>query len=128
VAVQTGPQDAQDGDDEQDGEGYIGADEGRGEDGGHDRKGGRGSLSQRGEQAGEGTGESRAHEGGQAERPDAGAGLGVAPAARLSLRRSRSFMSCCTRRRRIDPSAPIWLDPSFSSSSFLAYALISGRC
>jgi len=34
----------------------------------------------------------------------------------------------CTRRRRIDPSAPIWLDPSFSSSSFLACALISGRC
>jgi len=34
----------------------------------------------------------------------------------------------CTRRRRIDPFAPIWLDPSFSSSSFLACALISGRC
>jgi len=37
-------------------------------------------------------------------------------------------LTLCTRRRRIDPSAPMWLDPSFSSSSFLACALISGKC
>jgi len=37
-----GPHDAQDGGDEQGGEGHVGADEGRGEGGGHDVKGGRG--------------------------------------------------------------------------------------
>jgi len=36
VAVQTGPYDAQDGDDEQDGNGHIRADEDGGEDGRHD--------------------------------------------------------------------------------------------
>jgi len=41
VAVRTGPHDAQDGDDEQDGEGHIGPDKGRGEDGGHDVEGAR---------------------------------------------------------------------------------------
>jgi len=51
VAVQTRPHDAQDGGDEQDGEGHIGADEGGGEDRGHDVEAGRGSLGQRGEEA-----------------------------------------------------------------------------
>ncbi len=51
MAVQTGPHDAQDGDDEQDGEGHVGADEG-GEERGHDVEGGRGGLGQRGEEAG----------------------------------------------------------------------------
>jgi hypothetical protein len=44
VAVQTRPYDAQDSGDEQDGEGYIHADEGGGEDGGHDVEGGRGGM------------------------------------------------------------------------------------
>jgi len=59
MAVETGPHDAQDGDEEQDGEGHVRADEGGGEDGGHDVKGGRGGMGQRGEEADEGTGESR---------------------------------------------------------------------
>jgi len=42
VAVQTRPHDAQDGGDEQDGDGDVRADEGRGEGRGHDVKGGRG--------------------------------------------------------------------------------------
>jgi len=42
VAIETGQHDAQDGDDEQDGEGHIAADEGGGEDGGHDVEDGRG--------------------------------------------------------------------------------------
>jgi len=74
VAVQTGPHDAQDGDDEQGGEGYIAADEGGGEDGGHDVEGGRGGMDQRGEEGGDGAGEGGEHEGGEAERPDAGTG------------------------------------------------------
>ena len=41
VAVETGPHDAQDGDDEQDANGHIRADEDGGEDGGHDMEGGR---------------------------------------------------------------------------------------
>jgi len=41
MAVQTGPHDAQDGDDEQDANGHIRADEDGGEDGGHDMEGGR---------------------------------------------------------------------------------------
>ncbi len=41
VAIWTGPHDAQDGGDEQDGAGYIGADKGDSEDRGQDRKGGR---------------------------------------------------------------------------------------
>jgi hypothetical protein len=41
VAVQMRPHDAQDGDDEQDGEGHIRADEDGGEDSGHDVEGGR---------------------------------------------------------------------------------------
>ena len=44
AAVETRPYDAQDSDDEQDGEGYIHADEGGGEDGGHDVEGGRGGM------------------------------------------------------------------------------------
>jgi len=52
VAVQTGPQDAQDSDDEQDGEGRVRADEGGDEERGHDVEGGRGGLGQRGEEAG----------------------------------------------------------------------------
>ncbi len=77
VAVQAGSHDALDGDNEQDGEGHIRADEGNGEDGGHDVEGGRGGMGQRGEEGDERTGESRAHERGEAERPDAGAGLRV---------------------------------------------------
>ncbi len=41
MAVQTGPHDAQDGEDEQDGNGHIHADEGGGEERGHDVEGGR---------------------------------------------------------------------------------------
>ncbi len=41
MAVQVGPHDAQDGDDEQDGEGRVRADEGGGEDRSHDMEGGR---------------------------------------------------------------------------------------
>ncbi len=55
-----GPDDAQDGDDEQDGEGHIGTDEGRGEDRGQNGKGRRGGMGQRSEEAGEGAGEGRA--------------------------------------------------------------------
>jgi len=77
VAVQRGPRDAQDGESEQDGEGHIGADEGRGEERGHDREGGRGGMGQRGEEGGGGAGEGGEHEGGEAERPDAGAGRSV---------------------------------------------------
>ena len=40
MAVQTGPHDAPDGDDEQDGNGHIHADEGSGEERGHDVEGG----------------------------------------------------------------------------------------
>ena len=41
VAAQTGSHDAQDGDDEQDGEGHVRADKDGGEDRGHDMEGGR---------------------------------------------------------------------------------------
>ena len=81
MAVQTGPHDAQDGDGEQDGEGHIGADEGGGEGRGHDVEGRRGGMSQRGEEGGDGAGERREHEGGEAERPDTGAGLSVGQGA-----------------------------------------------
>jgi len=74
AAVGTGPYDAQDGDDEQDGEGDVRTDEGGGEDGGHDIEGGRGGMGQRGEEADDGAGESREHERGEAARPDAGTG------------------------------------------------------
>ncbi len=77
MAVQTRPQDAQDGDGEQDGEGHIGADEGGGEGRSHDVEGRRGGMGQRSEEGGEGTGEGAEHEGVEAERPDAGAGLSV---------------------------------------------------
>jgi len=94
VAAWTRPYDAQDGAGKQDGAGHIAADEGDGEDGGHDVEGGRGGMDQWGEEADEGTGESREHEGGEAERPDAGAGLIVGhvspPAARLSHTRRRA--------------------------------------
>jgi len=94
VAVETRPHDTQDGDNEQDSEGHVRADEGGGEDGGedggHDVEGGRGGMDQRGEEGGDGAGEGGEHEGGEAERPDAGAGLIVGhaspPAARLSHR------------------------------------------
>jgi len=56
-AGRAGPDDAQDGDDEQDGEGHVRADEGGGEDGGHDMKDGRGGMGQRGEDGGDGAGE-----------------------------------------------------------------------
>jgi len=72
-----GPDDAQDGDDEQDGEGHIGTDEGGGEGRSHDVEGRRGGMGQRSEEDGEGAGEGAEHEGGEAERPDAGAGLSV---------------------------------------------------
>ena len=72
MAVQTGPHDAQDDDDEQDGAGHGRADEGRGEDRGHGVKGWGGGMGQRGEEGDERSGESREHEGGEAERPDAG--------------------------------------------------------
>jgi len=76
----------------------IGADEGGGEGRGQDSEGGRGGMGQWGEEAGEGAGESREHEGVQAERPDAGASVGVGQvsplAARQSLRRCRSLTSC----------------------------------
>jgi len=77
VAIGTRMHDAQNGDEEQDGEGHIGTDEGRGEDRGQDGKGGRGGMGERGEEVGDGAGEGRAHEGGEAERPDAGGGRGV---------------------------------------------------
>jgi len=64
----------QDGGDEQDGEGHVRADEGGGEDGGHDVEDGRGVMGQRGEEADGGAGEGREREGGEAARPDAGAG------------------------------------------------------
>lgn len=41
MAVRTGPHDAQDGGDEQGGEGHVGAGEGKSEDSGHDEEGGR---------------------------------------------------------------------------------------
>jgi len=45
-------------------------------------------MGKRGEEAGDGAGQGREHEGGEAECPDAGAGLGVShaspPGARLS--------------------------------------------
>jgi len=98
VAVRTGPHDAPDGDDEWDGEGHIAVDEGGGEDGGHDVTGRRGVMGQRGKEGDEGAGEDAEGEGGEAARPDAGAGVGVGqvlpPAARLSHRRCRLFMSC----------------------------------
>jgi len=75
MAVQTGPPDAKDGEDEQDGKGHVRADEGGGEDCSQDGKGWRGDMGQRGEEGGEGASESREHEGVEAERPDAGAGL-----------------------------------------------------
>jgi len=97
VAVRTRPHDAPDGNDEQDGEGHIGADEGGGEERGHDVEGRRGGMGERDEEGREGTDERREHEGVQAERPDAGAGLSVGqvvpPGARLSLRRCRACMS-----------------------------------
>ncbi len=50
----------QDGEDEQDRQGHIGADEGGGEDRGQDSEGRRGGMGQRGEEGGDGAGESRA--------------------------------------------------------------------
>jgi len=91
VAVQTRPYDAQDGEDEQDGEGHIGTDEGGGEGRSHDGEGRRGGMGQRSEEGGDGAGEGAEHEGGEATCPDAGASLGslgvghdAPPAARLS--------------------------------------------
>jgi len=81
MAVQTGPYDAPDGDDEQDGEGHVRADEGGGEDRGHDVEGCRGGMGERGEDGGDGAGEGAEHEAGEAERPDARAGLSVGRAS-----------------------------------------------
>jgi hypothetical protein len=67
VAVQAGPHDAQDSDDEQDGKGRVRADEDGGEDGGHDVEGRRGGVGQRGEESGDGAGEGAEDEGGAAE-------------------------------------------------------------
>jgi len=114
AAVGTRMHDAQNGDEEQDGEGHVRADEGRGEDRGQDGKGRGGGMGQRGEEGDERSGESRAHEGGEAARPDAGAGLRVShaapPAARLFVPpmvprvsvvcpgpflHCRSYLPCC---------------------------------
>jgi len=54
VAVQRGPHDAPDGNEEQDGEDQRCADEDGGEDGGHDVEGRRGGVDQRGNEGGEG--------------------------------------------------------------------------
>jgi len=55
-------------------------------------------MGQRSEEGGDGTGESREHEGGEAERPDAGAVMCVGhtspPVACLSLRRCHACLSC----------------------------------
>ena len=53
-AGRAGPDDAHDGDEEQDGEDHIGADEGGSEDRGQDGKGRRGGVGERGEEADEG--------------------------------------------------------------------------
>ncbi len=79
MAVQRGPDDAPDGDDEQSSQGHVGAGEDGG--GGGDGEGGCGCLGQRGEEGDEGAGEGREDEGGQAERPDAGVGLRVGQAS-----------------------------------------------
>ena len=114
----TRPHDAQDSDDEQHGEGHIAADEGGSEDRGQDGEGGHGGMGQWGEEAGEGASESREHEGVEAERPDAGAGLRVVhaspPAARLSHRRCCLFMSCA-------------MAPSFTVGNPCPVALPSSR-
>ncbi len=98
VAVQMRPHDAQDGDDEQDGERHIAADEGGGKDRSHHVEGRRGGVGQRGEEGGDGAGQGCEHEGSKAERLDAGARVGVGHvsplAARQSLRRCRSLLSC----------------------------------
>jgi len=98
VAVQTRPHDAQDGAGKQDGAGHIAADEGDGEDRGQNGKGRRGGMGQRSEEGGDGAGESREHERGEAECPDAGAGLSVGqaapPGARLFPSRCRASLSC----------------------------------
>ncbi len=67
VAVGAGPDNMQDGDDEQGSQGDIGTDEGGGEDRDQDSEGGHGGLGQGGEEAGEGAGEGREDEGGEAE-------------------------------------------------------------
>ena len=72
-----GSRDAQDGDDEQDGEGHGRADEGGGEDGGHDVEGRRGVMDERGKDGGYGAGEGAEDEGVKTEHPDTGAGLSV---------------------------------------------------
>jgi len=59
AAVGTGAHDAQDGGDEQDGEGHVRADEGGGEDRCHDVEGRRGGMGERGEDGDEGASESR---------------------------------------------------------------------
>ena len=76
-AGRAGPDDAQDGEDEQDGKGHVRADEGGGEDCSQDGKGWHGGMGQRGEEGGEGAGEGAEDEGGQAKCPDAGTGLSV---------------------------------------------------
>lgn len=72
--------------------------DGDGEDRNHEGKGGRGGVGQRGEEADDGAGKSRAYEGGEAERPDTGTGAGGGhtspPAACLSLQRCHACLSC----------------------------------
>ncbi len=72
--------------------------DGDGEDRNHEGKGGRGGVGQEGKEADAGAGEGAEHEGGAAERPDAGAGLGVGqaapPGARLFPSRCRASLSC----------------------------------
>jgi len=93
VAVRAGPDNTEDGDGEQGSQGHVGADEG----GGHDSQGRGGGMGQRGEEGDERFGESREHEGGEAERPDAGAGLRVghaSPPALLAHLSALLVMSC----------------------------------
>ena len=98
MAVRAGSHDAPDGDGEQGRQGHRRADEGGGEDGGQDGEGRRGGTGQGSEKGDEGAGEGRTYEGGQAERPDAGAGLSVGqaapPGARLFPSRCRASLSC----------------------------------
>ncbi len=78
MAVQTRPHDAQDGGDEQDGAGHVGADEDGGEDRSHDVEGRRGGVGERGD---EGVGEGATHD----LPPDAPCGPGLgAPRRRHS--------------------------------------------
>ena len=104
MAVQTRPHDAQDGGDEQDGEGHVRADEDGGEDGGHDVEGRRGGMGQRSEKVGDGAGEGTEDEDVEAERPDVRAGLSVgraSPPAVCLLSSVHASYHGTTRDRRL---------------------------